>query len=322
MNQLRVSVIIPAYNASKTIAKTIEACLCQSCLPFEVIVVDDGSCDDTAQIVQKFKSVNYVFQDNAGPAAARNRGAKAAQGEILLFTDSDCVPHSDWIEKIVVGFQQVNVAAVMGSYGIANPRSLLSTVIQAEIMFRHYQIMPNYPKAFGSYNVGIRKEVFNAVGGFDFFYPRASGEDNDLSYKIVEKGNVIFFARDAVVDHHHTENLGKYLKEQFQHGFWRVKMYADHPDKVRGDDYTFWKDIMEIGLVFLLVLVGWIKPIGIWVLSCLVGIELIFALRMVRRIKERLLLFVMMGLRSFCRAAGFSSGIIYFFILKLLKNNK
>ena len=98
MNPICVSVIVPAYNASATIGKTLEALSRQNCFqPFEVIVVDDGSSDNTADIVHSFAAVKYFRQDNAGPASARNLGAKMAQGDYLAFTDSDCIPHEDWI---------------------------------------------------------------------------------------------------------------------------------------------------------------------------------------------------------------------------------
>src|SRR5580658_4469519 len=102
MNPVTISVIVPAYNASATIGLTLEALSKQNCFqPFEVIVVDDGSSDGTADIVvgaglepapteparTRPARVKYVRQDNAGPASARNHGARLAQGEYLAFTD-------------------------------------------------------------------------------------------------------------------------------------------------------------------------------------------------------------------------------------------
>ncbi len=106
MNPICVSVIVPAYNASATIGRTLEALSKQNCSqPFEVIVVDDGSVDNTADIVRSFAvGASYVRQDNAGPASARNHGAQLAQGEFLAFTDSDCIPHEDWISQLMEGF--------------------------------------------------------------------------------------------------------------------------------------------------------------------------------------------------------------------------
>ena len=112
-----VSVVVPAYNAESSIALCLEA-LMQQDYPgnlFEIIVVDDGSADATAHIVQGFP-VRYVYQKNAGPAAARNHGAQKAAGEILLFTDADCVPDPDWVEEMVLAFRNPSIAAVKGAY--------------------------------------------------------------------------------------------------------------------------------------------------------------------------------------------------------------
>ena len=186
MSSICVSVIVPAYNASATIGQTLEALSRQNCFqPFEVIVVDDGSSDNTADIVCSFASVRYVRQENAGPASARNHGAKLAQGEYLAFTDSDCIPHEDWISKLMEGFGQQQVGVVAGSYGIANPEIWLARCIYKEILWRHNTLMPDFPNSFGSYNFCVKKNVFDAVGGFNTAYRHASGEDNDLSYKII-----------------------------------------------------------------------------------------------------------------------------------------
>ena len=175
MNPICVSVIIPAYNASATIGRALEALSLQKCFqPFEVIVVDDGSNDDTAGIVRAFPSVRYLRQDNAGPASARNLGAGSAQGEFLAFTDSDCVPHEDWISQLMAGFSRPQVGVVAGSYGIANPESRLARCICTEILWRHTNLMPDFPNAFGSYNFCVKKNVFEAVGGFNIVYRSAS----------------------------------------------------------------------------------------------------------------------------------------------------
>src|SRR5689334_23313141 len=115
MSSPRISVIIPAYNYAGMISKTIQAVLAQDVSSqIEIIVVDDGSTDATAQVVRSFSQVKYIYQTNRGPAAARNRGAQESQGEYLFFTDSDCIPHPDWIQKMLPHFQDASVAVVAG----------------------------------------------------------------------------------------------------------------------------------------------------------------------------------------------------------------
>jgi len=329
MNELpQVSVVIPAFNCQKTISQTIQALLRQSYKGLiEIVVVDDGSTDDTKKIIQGFPMVKYVYQNNAGPAKARNRGFETSKGQVVFFTDSDCIPHQDWIETMLEGFEGARVSVVCGSYGIVNRENLLARCIHQEIRFRHLKLMPEYPKAFGSYNFCILRRVFDEVGGFDASYRRASGEDNDLSYKVLKKGYKIRFQKEALVDHHHPERLGKYLREQFQHGFWRVKMYQEHPQMIQGDGYTFWKDAVEVLLVFLcwasLIFLSRDRNLSLYALIffniILLMLEFLFSLRIVQRISEVFYFSIVMCLRAFTRTLGFSTA---FLVLPVSKLNK
>jgi len=319
MNPITVSVIVPAYNASATIGKTLESLSRQNCFqPFEVIVVDDGSSDNTADIVASFASVKYIRQDNAGPASARNHGARLAQGDFFAFTDSDCIPHEDWVSQLMEGFSHPQVGVVAGSYGIANPQFILARCIYKEIFWRHACLMPDFPNAFGSYNFCVKKNVFDAVGGFNTEYRFASGEDNDLSYKIRRSGWRIYFQRKALVDHYHPVRVFKYLNEQFRHGFWRVKMYQDHPQMMRGDGYTFWKDIIEMpltGCVFFGALASAFHYMRLSVLGWFIGVpflvfEILCALIMTKCFFDGIFFGFVLFFRAFARAVGFSTGII------------
>jgi len=319
MNPICVSVIIPAYNASATIGRTLEALSRQNCFqPYEVIVVDDGSTDNTANIVSSFASVKYLRQDNAGPASARNHGSRRALGDFLAFTDSDCVPHEDWISQLMAGMSQEHVGAVAGSYGIANPGSLLAQCIYKEILWRHHHLMPDFPNSFGSYNFCVRKNVFESVGGFNTGYRWASGEDNDLSYKIIGSGWRIYFQRRAFVDHFHPSRVVKYLKEQFRHGFWRVRMYQDHPRMMRGDGYTFWKDMIEvpIGAVILSGLIvsafhaEGLRAVGILIVFPFLLFEILSAFFMFHCFFEGIFFGFILFFRAFARMLGLSTGIL------------
>ncbi len=317
--------IVPAYNAAATIGRTLEALSRQNCFqPYEVIVIDDGSSDETPEVVRSFALVKYARQDNAGPAAARNHGARLARGGYLAFTDSDCLPHEDWISQLMAGFSQSHVGAVAGSYGIANPESQLARCIDKEIRWRHRHLMPEFPQSFGSYNVCIQKKVFEAVGGFNTGYRLASGEDNDLSYKVIAAGWRIFFQRRALVNHFHTARVCKYLKEQFRHGFWRVKMYQDHPQMMQGDDYTFWKDMLELPWSAACLLCLALSPLGLMGLSAaalplllfFLIFEIIAALWMMQNFFDAIFFGMVSWLRAFARMLGFSTGILTFWAKK------
>ena len=324
---MTVSVIVPAYNAQGTLGQTLKALIEQDYSgSFEIIVVDDGSSDQTAQIIRSYPKIRYVHQTNAGPAAARNHGAKEARGQILAFTDSDCIPHKDWLSNLMLGFVEKNVAVVMGSYGIANRSSLLARCVYKEIIFRHKKLLPDFPKVFGSYNFCVKKDIFDQVGGFNTSYRQASGEDNDLSYKIISSGGLIYFERKALVDHYHPTQVWKYLKEQYRHGFWRVGMYFNHPLMVKGDGYTFWKDAVEVSLSLLCVIGFFLTPWGFlsfrkliyFLLIPFLFFEIIFAWSMLHNERNGFFWGFIMFLRSFSRSLGLSTGILLFLGQKFL----
>lgn len=326
----KISIIIPAYNCEKTIGRTLEATLTVASAfrnaptsqtqnrYVEIIVVDDGSTDNTKNEILKFSTVKYYYQSNAGPASARNRGAQEARGDILFFTDSDCLPHRDWLEIMIDCFNKHDVAVVAGSYGIANAQNRLSRCIQQEIIFRHTTLMPEFPNYFGSFNFTIKKSVFDEVGGFNTAYRAASGEDNDLSYKLSVRGYKIHFVKDALVDHYHPVSVRQYLREQFRHGFWRVRMYWDYPQMAKGDGYTFWKDSLEVVLVvafylllFALILLKFAK-LSLWVFigngAVLIAINVFFGIRISADWRDGLFFSDVMILRAFARTNGFLLG--------------
>jgi cellulose synthase/poly-beta-1,6-N-acetylglucosamine synthase-like glycosyltransferase len=206
----------------------------------------------------------------------------------------------------------------------------LARGIHKEIVFRHKHLMPDYPKAFGSYNFCAKRNVFNEVGGFNASYRNASGEDNDLSYKIIRAGHRIYFEREALVSHHHPESVTGYLKEQFRHGFWRVKMYQDHPAMAGGDGYTFWKDILEIpfsGVIFLCLLLSLFgviafKSVAYFLLLPFLLLQLVFAFFLTHVLFETFFYGFVIFFRAFARTLGFSTGIFMFFLKLNRKKSK
>lgn len=311
----RYSVVIPAYNAARTIGAAVAAALAQDLPPHEVIVVDDGSRDATAELLRG-SPARCIRQENAGPAAARNAGWKASGGEAVLFTDADCVPRPDWARRLLEGFADAEVGAVTGSYGIANPGCLLPRLIHEEIRLRHRRYASRV-RFFGSYNVALRRGVLEATGGFDESYRRASAEDNDLSYRVLAAGSRIAFAPAALVDHHHTERLRAYLREQATHGYWRVKLYRDNPSMMRGDDYTRAKDILEPPLALATLAAAAAVPLAAApfpILAALLALlQLPSAVGMARgRGEASYLWFAPLGfVRSFARGLGMAAGAVW-----------
>ncbi|MEE9406316.1 MAG: glycosyltransferase family A protein, partial [Candidatus Aenigmarchaeota archaeon] len=131
----KASVIIPAYNAEKVLPDCLKALKSQSTRPLEVIIVDDGSKDSTSDVAKKF-GAKVLRPKNKGPASARNLGASKASGDILLFTDADCVPDKDWVKEMMAPFRDKEAAGVQGAYR-TKQKQLLAKFSQAEIEDRY-----------------------------------------------------------------------------------------------------------------------------------------------------------------------------------------
>jgi len=239
---LLVTVIIPAFDAEKTIKECLKALLRQSIerARYEIIVVDDGSTDATPDIVARYPSVRLVRQSNAGPAAARNRGAQEARGEILLFTDADCVPAPDWIERMLASFQRgEDIAGVKGTYQSCH-QALIARFVQLEYEDK-YRRMSGYEHIdfIDTYSAGYRRDVFLANGGFDTSFPTASVEDQEFSFRLARQGHKMVFVPEARVCHlEHADTLAKYVRKKFQIGYWKVLVHKRHPGKMLADSHT------------------------------------------------------------------------------------
>ncbi len=321
---MKVSVVVPVYNGSRTAQRMAGAVLGLDPPPGSaerpsVVLVDDGSTDDSAEILRRC-GARVISQPNGGPAAARNTGWRAADGDVILFTDADCFPPANWAACLAPAFVDPTVGAAGGSYDIANPGSALARLIHAEIMLRHSR-MPNRVKALGSYNLAVRRDVLERLGGFDESYATASGEDNDLSYRIREAGWELAFRPNCRVAHRHPEKLRPYLRTQFVHGWWRSRLYRRHAKYCQGDDYSGFGDFLDALLAALAMAAAALAPLrpswfGPAAASCLLALLAVSAFsswRLARRSGEARLLplgTAVFSLRAGARILGFAAGLL------------
>ncbi len=244
-----VTVIIPTYNGAHRIAR----CLDQLCAQLagrraEIIVVDDGSYDNIADVICGYPSVRLVSQSNAGPAAARNRGAREASGEIILFTDDDCEPDQEWFDSMLEPFSDPEVVGVKGAYRTRQKR-LMARFVQAEYEDR-YRYMARTPDIdfIDTYSAAFRRDCFWEAGGYDTNFPVACAEDVDLSYRMSAKGWKMRFQPKALVYHQHPDSLISYLKKKFKFAYWRVLAVRKNPGKAIKDSHT--PQLMKMQLLF------------------------------------------------------------------------
>lgn len=238
---IKCSLIIPAYNSEKRIGFCLDKALDQSVSKdtCEIIVVDDGSIDNTANIVSKYDSVKLIRQRNHGPAAARNHGAKEAKGDILIFTDSDCEIDVDFIKNILSQFDaNTQIAGVQGRYK-TKQKEFIAQFGQVEIETRYIKMEQNrYIDFIGTYAAAYRANVFQKYGGFDTSFPIACGEDVEFSYRLSKDGYKLLFCGEVFVYHQHPSTLKQYLRTKYYRGFWRVRLHKKHFAKTFNDSYT------------------------------------------------------------------------------------
>ena len=272
-----ISVIIPSYNSEKTIGNCIKALQAQSIKnyevvdkegstayisqKFEIIVVDDGSIDKTADIVKSFKNVKFFKRSHKGPASARNFGAKMARGEILLFTDSDCEPDSNWIAEMAEPFKDKLIVGVSGTYR-TRQIEIIARFAQYEIEERHAKMAKMKSIDFiGTFSAGYRKDIFEKFGGFDESFSTSAGEDPELSFRMAEAGHRMVFAPKAFVYHIHPNTPYKYLRQKYRNAYWRVAVYAKRKKTVmKGHSYTPTSALIEAvcAVLFLLSLLWYV----------------------------------------------------------------
>jgi len=192
MNSPLVSVIIPAYNSADYIEEALESVFKQTFQDFEILVIDDGSTDDTGAILEKYKDrIEYCFQENGGPASARNQGIRMARGEYIAFLDADDIWLATKLEKQIALFRQrQNLGMVItgscsfdkkGIYGFSTKKReyLMIGDIARNIFLR---------SGVGTPTVMVRKKVFDKVGLFEENI--RYGEDDNLWIRIASHYDV------------------------------------------------------------------------------------------------------------------------------------
>jgi glycosyltransferase involved in cell wall biosynthesis len=248
-----VSIIIPTFNGGDRIAGTLEAVVGQTTSQIaEILVVNDGSTDNTAEVVARYPKVRLINQSNAGPAAARNRGALEARGMILLFTDDDCVPLPGWLNAMIEPFEDRDVVGVKGVYRTCQ-RQVVARFVQIEYEDK-YRLMWDVPEIdfIDTYSAGFRRERFLEMNGYDTSFPVACAEDVELSYRMSERGWSMKFVPNAAVYHRHPNTLWAYLKKKYKFAFWRVMALRKNPNKVIRDSHT--PQLMKLQLLLPLAL--------------------------------------------------------------------
>ena len=213
-----VSVIVCSYNGAKTLGSCLESLGKLDYPDYEIILVDDGSTDETAAVAQRFPHVRYIHQSNHGLSHARNTGARAAKGEVLAYTDSDCMPDGDWLYYLVGALLSEKFAGVGGPNVTPPARNWIQACVAAAPGGpSHVLLTDTVAEHIPGCNMAFYRWAFDSVGGFDVEY-RKAGDDVDFCWRLQQSGQVIGFSPTAIVWHYRRFTLKAFLNQQRGYG--------------------------------------------------------------------------------------------------------
>jgi glycosyltransferase involved in cell wall biosynthesis len=217
---MKVSFVIPMYNAEKTIATTLDAIMKSDYRDFEVIVVDDGSTDSSIEIVKKYNCRLVNSDKRSGAAAARNIGVQHSIGDIIFFIDSDIVIKPDTTNYIIKVFQDnQEIVAIVGILSKDNPYSDFSSQYKNLHMHYYMKNMPRYISCVYTSVTAIKKDAFLKIGLFDSKSCKvcsASVEDIELGQRISDAGFKILLDPNLQVVHFRKFTLWSLIKNDFK----------------------------------------------------------------------------------------------------------
>lgn len=255
----KISVIVPAYNAARTLPVTIDSLKALDYPDFEVIVVDDGSSDATAELVRGAGFTLVTMEVNGGAGTARNVGATVATGEILAFTDADCVVPSGWLLGIPQMLAENDVAALSGPYSGSHIASFVPmfTWYLLEVKERAQR---SFVRSCTTSNLACRRDDFFAAGGFPRF---ALGEKSRRAFQGHEDANFGFFASQRLgrkilweptfnVVHQFRTGVGEFFREQAFYGEVIFISNCKFPEMARNRESNFNKTSTFLQLLALL----------------------------------------------------------------------
>ena len=319
-----ISVIIPTYNRKEELTGLLSA-LEKQTLPaddFEIIIVDDGSADDTLFYLKALVSggkenLFFCYQKNQGPGAARNRGMAMARGTFFAFTDTDCRPLPEWLDELIKPFSDKQVGAVGGAEEFEPAKRVLSRAIHFCMTSplttggirgaSGKKLARYYPRTF---NMAISREAFERTGGFKQLY---HGEDIELSFRIKEVGLALLYNEKARVCHHRRSTMKQFFKQLLWMGEARVALARLHPKML---EPLHVMPALGILILFLALVLSAFSATFMFLLKLLLGAGLLFAVllgaaaSMTRDllIKERLKLLFLVPLVFAVQQAAYGIG--------------
>jgi GT2 family glycosyltransferase len=239
----RVSVVVCTYNGGRTLGQCLRSLANLKYPSFEVIVVDDGSTDNTGEVLSRFPAVRAIRQANRGLSHARNVGLHAATGAIVAYTDSDCYADPDWLTHLVDQLARTSAAAVGGPNLTPEDGWLAACVAASPGQPTHILESDQEAEHIPGCNMAFRRDDLLAIGGFDEQF-RKAGDDVDVCWRFQHTGRWITFAPGAFVWHHRRQSPRTYLKQQAGYGEAEALLRFKHPDRFNNWGAGKWRGVL------------------------------------------------------------------------------
>lgn len=238
----KVSVIVCTYKGSATLVECLDSLLALNYPAVELILVNDGSDPRVEDLAKSYEAIRYLAVPHDGLGAARNTGASAATGEILIYTDDDCIVEPDWLKWIVELFAEDPKIGAVGGPNIP-PRA--ETAAQARVAAApggpcHVLLSDTRAEHLPGCNLAVRKSVFEEVGGFNPIF-RSAGDDVDFCWRILAAGYELGFHPAAFVWHHRRFSYAAYFRQQRGYGQAEALLMPVHRERFRGAGGAIWK---------------------------------------------------------------------------------
>jgi GT2 family glycosyltransferase len=236
-----VSIVIPTYARPKRLRECLAA-LSRQTMPadaFEVVVVDDGSPQPVvppAATAPAGPAVRVIRQQNAGPSAARNRGVQEAWGELIAFTDDDCLPTPEWLATLVAAHRQYPDALVGGMTfnGLANDVFAATSQMIIDLVYEHFNCDQEAAYFLTSNNILCSRSAYVDLGGFDTTFPRAGAEDRDFCDRWRASGRPLRLVPAATIEHRHAQNLKRFFGMHYRYGRGAYRYQAKRRERGTG----------------------------------------------------------------------------------------
>ncbi|MFH1397305.1 MAG: glycosyltransferase [Candidatus Omnitrophota bacterium] len=215
---IKVSLYIPCFNAENYIKECLESIFMQSYPLDEVLIIDDGSTDNTVSICSRFPVKIINHEKNRGLAVVRNTAFRAARNEFVASLDADCKARPDWLERLMKHFSDQNIIGVGGKL-IEKYNLRMADKWRAVHMSQSWgdQIIEN-PGYLAGNNIVYRRSAIFQVGLYNETYVR-NYEDIDISKRLMSNGLKIIYSPDACVEHLRRDTIGNALKTYWHWGF-------------------------------------------------------------------------------------------------------